>query len=826
MRFTTKSLLVLSLFLLPLIFFEKVEAQEAVRSSRSPTTNRTFSLPTRQRDTPVYEGRDLEGNSPICEQRRQYFPEIGQCDLRSEPTSAIRNVQVELIQREGSRFASDLKTDYFSKIESALVSQYAAVAWLAKENPLSSKDGRFISKAIEEASQKCTGKDRYQIENIKSKIKAVNPLTDLKLDNIPKEHLDRSREFIQKRMMIAWIESNRIERFLTDRPISKEEKEKLKKRRQMIRQTYPLVSTSYDGYLLRQIAKVHYGQVFDADSTQSHPQIDKILFPDSEGKYSVVEPGKQTRLGNEGMLNQILSKPIHPQVEAEINSLMASSLKNSFESVGAFCSLNPCQTMQLDLETTAQKISQKEEGGDVALAAACSCKLMSPTEYVGTGKQLVMAGATLGGLVLCPFTFGIGCYVSAAGAAGLAVSSVANTYGAIKDRNELAPLVKTVLALPGLSDEERQKILKEENENTGRIMGGVAGTLVGGVPSVAIVKQGTKILTSAEAFRPYAKTVAKGDVLLKAAKDQTETLKKMGLEFERQPGGMTLVESDVRYFSHNVDYSKGNLGENYYGEVFKVTKLPPKSKKASLSTNAFEHPEMADYLKKLDEMGIDLVVDTTLSLRGSRFSAYYSPGNSIALNPSSSWQTFLHEFQHAQFYEFIAPRFSSLERAVQVEGRSLKSVLSQRAIQEYGEREISRLQKLLSEGHTQLATNESMSVGRELDALGWRRYLPTASGTRTYATNYRVNSLAELEKSGISLTAAQAKALNEGRAEVVVAKAYEIGSAIAAPLVIYKGTSGAIEVVRNINMIYNKNSGEVVVQTPEGRTIFTKLEKR
>lgn len=775
-----------------------------------------------------YEAEDLIGSGPTCKSKKDNYPEIGNCGLRKSSIEPIRDLQITLIRNEGTRFAQDLKKDYFSKIRSSLVSQYAAATWLGKANPLDGKDSRYLKKAIESASQKCDGESTNQFRDIKSEIEKIDPLAELGLKKIPQDHLEKSRDFFLKRMLIAWVDLNRIERFLTDRPIGKEEKQKLRERQRKIRETYPLVASSNDAYSLRQLAKVYYGQIFDQDSTKSHPQIDQILFPDDKNSYSLIEPGKQIRQGNEAMINLILQSPINPKVEAEIQSLMTSSISKSFESVGAFCELNPCQTMQLDLNTTAKKMNQLPQGNSVVSKAACSCNLMTPTEYVGSGKQLLMAGAAIGGLVLCPFTFGIGCYGSAAAGAALALSSAANTYGAIKDHNQMEPLVRTVMSLPGLSEDERKKILTDDNEVTGRVLGGVAGTALGGVPGPALLRRGTNILTSAEAFRPIAKATVNGEKLLKSTSSQIEELNKMGVKFKKDTGGITSVEGDVKWWPDNVKYSKGNLPEEHYGDILKVTQLPPPSQGAGLMSNAFKHPEMAEYLKKMDEMGIDLVVDT--SLRGTGTGAYYwGRTNVIALRPDSSWQTFLHEFQHAQFDAFIRPKMGMLKDAVQVEGRSIKDVLPRNVVNEYGEKEIARLEKLLRQGHTERGINETMSTSRELDALGWKQYIPGVGSPRSYGATHRVNSLAELKESGVSLTETQSKSLMKGRAEVILSYAYDIGGAVggiaATPIVVIKSASGAFELYRNINMIYNQKTGDVIVQTPDGRTIRTSYEK-
>ena len=706
-----------------------------------------------------------------------------------------------------------------------MISQYAAAKWLGKEDPLKGDNGKLLSAAIEGASSKCTGQNAEVFLEIKSKIGGVKPEEELALKEVSSDQLEKSREFFLKRMLIAWIETNRIERIPSYRPVTEEDKKKHQDRLQKIRESYPLLGNSGQDATLRKLTKTYYGNSFDQDSTRYHPQIDLILFPKKEHGRLPAEPSEEINQDEEGMINRILSKPLHPKLEAELRSLMAKSITSSFESISAFCELDPCQSMQLNLDATAAEIRWRREE-DLLIKAACSCELRTASEYVGTGKQLLMAGGAIGGLVLCPFTFGLGCYGSALAGGALAVSSAANTYGAIKDHYQIAPLVKTADALPGLTESEKGKIKIDDRQISGRVLEGAAGTVLGVLPGPGAIKSGAKIFTSAETFRPIAKATVSSERVLASTESQIKELKQAGIGFEKDPNRMTYVEADIKYSPQNISYSKGSNGESYYGEILKVTKLPPSSKNANLATNAFEHPEMEQYLKKMNEMGIDLVVDTSIKNTGAG-AYYWEETKVIALRPGSNWQTFIHEFQHAQFDAFIQPRFESLKKAVQIDGRSLKEVLPAKVNNQYGAKEIQRLEKLLKQDHTDLGINETMSTARELDALGWKKYLPYGEGRspRTYGARHRVNSLTKLKESGISLSKEQSKTLMKSRGGAILAYAYDPVvsgvAAVATPVLVQRTASGAINIYRNINMIYNEKSGDVIVQAPNGEVIRT-----
>lgn len=351
--------------------------------------------------------------------------------------------------------------------------------------------GSLLQKAIEATTRKCVGDERALIESMTAKFKSAKPVDAPQFSSLPKAYANQPKDFIKKRMLIAWIEINRIERFLIDRPIANEQKQQLRIRLEKIKAMYPLVATSHVAYTLGQVALHDYRQIAFADSTRSHPQIDEILFPsETDGKYAVVAPRGSYERGHEGLVNQILSQPLSSQIEREIQSLMVSSLSNSFESIGGLCQLNACQTMQLSLSKTADAINESPESQSLTTAAACSCKLLVRTEMVGTGMQLAMTGTAIGGAVLCPITLGLGCFISAAGAAGVTVASVGNTFGAIKDLRQMKPLVVTACALPGLSNESRKVVQQAENRAAGRVIGDIVSTLVGFVSGARMTRQG------------------------------------------------------------------------------------------------------------------------------------------------------------------------------------------------------------------------------------------------------------------------------------------------------------------------------------------------
>lgn len=456
-----------------------------------------------------FNAKDLLGNSVTCNEKRETYPHLEQCNLRDEPSQALASIQVRTIQEAGLGLAESLKKDYFLQVEAALSAQFQVATWLTGENPLHANlsqnaEAASLLKAVDTAMVKCSGKERSQLAGLVAKFKSAKLPMSMKTASVPAEFADRQQEFFKKRMLIAWIELSRIERFLTDRPLSKDQKSLLRARAEKIRTTYPLVADSNGAHTLVQQALAHYGEVFSADSTTSHPQLDQILFPSAEnGKYAVIAPGKALTQGHSGMVNQILDKPLPPQIDKAFSERLAHSLRNSFDSIGSFCGLNACQTMQLRLQRTAQKVSQNPEAAGSTMAAVCSCKLLQPAEHIGMLPQLVLSGVAIGGTVLCPFTMGIGCYVAAASAAGLTAASAVNTVGALSDLHQVSQVAKAAQALPGFSIGDRAEVKRSETKAMGEVLLQSATTVTAALPVYTLGKQGADMrVVLNSAWRP------------------------------------------------------------------------------------------------------------------------------------------------------------------------------------------------------------------------------------------------------------------------------------------------------------------------------------
>lgn len=195
------------------------------------------------------------------------------------------------------------------------------------------------------------------------------------------------------------------------------------------------------------------------------------------------------------------------------------------------------------------------------------------------------------------------------------------------------------------------------------------------------------------------------------------------------------------------------------GQVLEVTGLPKPRATGNVNTPAFSHPEMADYMNRLKQMGYRVVVDTSLNHTGA--GGYMSPTEKfIAMEPDSTWQTFVHEYQHLEFQETIEPNFAKWAEAKKTTGATLESVVDAETKARIGPKKLARLEQLMDRELPRLAVNETLSSDAELRAMGFRRYSPAESSPEKYTLRHQVNELQKLSKR----TPIQEKTLKEAKA--------------------------------------------------------------
>jgi hypothetical protein len=293
------------------------------------------------------------------------------------------------------------------------------------------------------------------------------------------------------------------------------------------------------------------------------------------------------------------------------------------------------------------------------------------------------------------------------------------------------------------------------------------------------------------------------------ARDVIARLDNMGVKFH-ETEGHTYLEQNAKDNLTNVITLPTE--ETKYGKILQIDDLPPAGKSTSYSTNALLHPEMAEYKAKLEKMGYHLTIDTSIPFTGS--GAYFSSfDNIVALRPNSTWQTFLHEFQHAEFDHYFGAHFGQLQEVV-ASGKNLNQVFPNDLVQTLGKDRVSKIQSLLEKGMTYTAVNETLSVDAELKAMGFHRYIPNSGAVQTeqYALKHQITELSGLAESGHPLTAAQTKALAEAKKRYDKLSTYDLKAAatIGAGTGAVAGT--AIAAALDYRQILYDEHGNVVAQ--------------
>jgi hypothetical protein len=247
--------------------------------------------------------------------------------------------------------------------------------------------------------------------------------------------------------------------------------------------------------------------------------------------------------------------------------------------------------------------------------------------------------------------------------------------------------------------------------------------------------------------------------------------------------GMTTLEANVVKFPKQRLDLEGGI-KPYYGQLLKVDELPPPGKDLGAKTIALQHPEMAAYKKRIEDMGYNLVIDTSISTTGAE--AYiFDFTKVLALSPKSSWQTFVHEFQHVEFNRFLRDKAWGFQLEVNKKKR-LTDVMRLRTQKRLGADRVKKLEKLLKKQVPKGAIDEALSVDAELRVLGLRRFVPgVGSRSQKYALRYQISLL----EKHTARTPIQDETLRKGKETYKWLERYEQVPTVAAtaPLV---GVSG------------------------------------
>ena len=236
---------------------------------------------------------------------------------------------------------------------------------------------------------------------------------------------------------------------------------------------------------------------------------------------------------------------------------------------------------------------------------------------------------------------------------------------------------------------------------------------------------------------------------------------------------------------------------------------------------ALKHRDIDARIKEAEQMGVKVVVDT--SLDSVRVKAYYSRENKIlVIRSDSNWLTFEHEFQHALFDKYLIGHTledSPLDsvRLIARSGQTLKQMREQLPAQirrNWPQREQDVILRYMRDDMPELALNERLSVNRELELLGWRRYTPFGQRISNYATRHLIDGLERAARAG-PLTAPQ-ESIRKQAYMTHYAQTYGIDAAI-----ISGGVVGGSEIIKDLD----REENSILLNLPENIRSAIQLAK-
>lgn len=259
--------------------------------------------------------------------------------------------------------------------------------------------------------------------------------------------------------------------------------------------------------------------------------------------------------------------------------------------------------------------------------------------------------------------------------------------------------------------------------------------------------------------------------------------------------------------------------------VLKITKLPEASARSDYFVNAFKHPMMKSYMKRLEKMGYDLVIDPTLGYTGIG-GYFWKEIDGIGLLPSSTWGDFVHEFRHAQIEFFLRKNLLNTQSEVLV-GKKLEKILSPEVVKELGGiKKVRRIESLMSKELPIRAVSEILAVESELGVMGFKKFTSFAYAKESlkkkkYAMVRQASELSKLGKSK-SLTLRQKKEFIKAYVEAMLIssvkpKTFKVGAIIGGgtivsvfyseqlKMIVYKFRDGQIAIYRAIGSSLKKH---------------------
>lgn len=378
----------------------------------------------------TYNEKDFFYNSPVCTKAKQ---------LSTQSTTEIQTQIVEVIKENKIAKAINFSIQQVALLES--IGGHTIMA-----NP-------HLKRAWQPANQSCKSKQLNNFLNVRSEKAPVN--SDL-----------------QKRYLAAQVEAKRIGLVLADNlyltlPNADAEKKKLIKRLEKIQKYYPLAGTPYPSQKQLQVEFDIYQDI--TRSRLSHEDIDDYLFPDpNTNKFKSIQSSKNAG-GAAEFINKLIEKDKLPEhITKSMISSMATNLKTVGQALEKFCSLDPCETIKLDLSTMTEITNQlSQEQSQEMLKATCDCEIGKKSidkilmdAFTAGGAAGSAVGAigcvgslfftAIGGAAICPVALGTGTATS--------VWATANTLQSIEELSTENNYKDILSALPGTQTQDLQRI--------------------------------------------------------------------------------------------------------------------------------------------------------------------------------------------------------------------------------------------------------------------------------------------------------------------------------------------------------------------------------
>lgn len=148
---------------------------------------------------------------------------------------------------------------------------------------------------------------------------------------------------------------------------------------------------------------------------------------------------------------------------------------------------------------------------------------------------------------------------------------------------------------------------------------------------------------------------------------------------------------------------------------------------------ALKNPKMPEYLKKMKEKGFSLIVDPSLGVESDAISILgrFSPSRrSIRILPNTTWDTFMHEYQHLEFFN-LGLRSGHVFKTTNLTKEEVKM--------------IKETKSLIKKGFSNETIDETLAVKKEISTLEKMGYSPWSMPVykaRKYAWEFQEKDIA------------------------------------------------------------------------------------